>query len=151
MTTPEQPGWCRLDRRAIPASTAVATGALAAAAVPAAIGMLLSGLGIGWVLLWTVGGTVLGAAAVAISEVIRLAVTDYRVDAHRIEKRVRFLSSSTTSLSAQRVRTIELTADVVERRLGIATLRLASGETDGSRLTLSSLDRRVAERLRRDL
>lgn len=151
MTTPQQPGWCRLDRRTIPASTTVATGALGAAAVPVAIGMLLSGLGIGWVLLWTVGGTVLGAAAVAISEVIRLAVTDYRVDAHRIEKRVRFLSSTTTSLSTHRVRNVELSADVVQRRLGIATLKLASGETDGSRLALAALDRRVAEQLRRDL
>ncbi|MBB1022793.1 PH domain-containing protein [Dietzia sp. E1] len=151
MTTPQQPGWRRLDRRTIPASTTVATGALAAAAVPVAIGMLLSGLAIGWVLLWTVGGTVLGAAAIAVSELIRLAVTDYRVDAHRIEKRVRFLSSTTTSLSTHRVRNVELSADVVQRRLGIATLKLASGETDGSRLTLAALDRRVAEQLRRDL
>ncbi|AWH92465.1 PH domain-containing protein [Dietzia lutea] len=151
MTTPEQPAWRRLDRRTIPASTAVATGALAAAAVPVAIGMLLGGLAMGWVLLWTVGGTALGAAAIAISEVIRLAVTDYRVDAQRIEKRVRFLSSTTTSLSIHRVRNVELSADLVQRRLGIATLKLASGETDGSRLTLAALARQVAEQLRRDL
>lgn len=160
MTTPEPPGplppaprpeWQRLDRRTIGASSIVAAGALAAVAVPVAIGLLLNGVGPGRVAFWTIFATVLGAAGTAISEMIRLAVTDYRVDTHRIEKRVRFLSSTTTSLSAQRVRTIELTADVVERRLGIATLRLASGETDGSRLTLSSLDRRVAERLRRDL
>lgn len=151
MTTSEQPEWRRLDRRTIPASTAVATGALAAAAVPVAIGLLLGGIAVGWVLLWTVGGTVLGAAATSVSELIRLAVTDYRVDAHRIEKRVRFLSSTTTSLSTHRVRNVELSADLVQRRLGIATLKLASGETDGSRLTLAALDRRVAEQLRRDL
>ncbi|MFN7243352.1 MAG: hypothetical protein ACK4M5_08880, partial [Dietzia cercidiphylli] len=34
---------------------------------------------------------------------------------------------------------------------GIATVRLASGETDGSRLILGALDREVAEELRRHL
>nr|WP_241737117.1 PH domain-containing protein [Dietzia sp. CQ4] len=102
-------------------------------------------------MLWTIGGTILGAAATAIIETARLAVTRYRVDAHRIERRVRFLSSSTTSLSTGRVRNVEISADLVQRRMGIATVRLASGETDGSRLILGALDREVAEELRRHL
>ena len=44
------------------------------------------------------------------------------------ERRVRFLFSTTSTLSAGRVRTVEITADLVQRRLGIATVRLASGE-----------------------
>ncbi|MDV8002656.1 PH domain-containing protein [Rhodococcus sp. IEGM 1408] len=143
--------WLRLDPRTIPATTAVVAGALAAAAVPVAIGMLLSGLAVGWVLLWTIGGTVLGAGATAVSETIRLAVTTYRVDAHRIDRRVRFLASTTTSLSTGRVRNVEISADLVQRRLGIATVKLASGETGGSRLTFAALDREVADDLRRHL
>lgn len=144
-------GWVRLDPRTIPATTLVAAGALVAAAVPVAIGMLLGGLGVGWVLLWTIGGTLVGTSATAVSEAARLAVTRYRVDPHRVERRVRFLSSTTSTLSTSRVRNVEITADVVQRRLGVATVRLASGETDGSRMTLGALDREVAEDLRRRL
>lgn len=143
--------WARLDPRTVPASTLVAAAALAAAAVPVGIGMLLSGLGAGWVLFWTISGVLFGTAATAVSESIRLAVTRYRVDPHRIDRRVRFLFSTTSTMSAGRVRSVEITADVVQRRLGIATVRLASGETDGARLTLAALDRAVAEELRRQL
>ena len=145
------PEWLRLDPRTIPATTIVVAAALAATAVPVAIGMLLSGLAVGWVLFWTIGGTILGAGATAVSETIRLAVTTYRVDAHRIDRRVRFLASTTTSLSTGRVRNVEVSADLVQRRLGVATVKLASGETDGSRLTFVALDRGVADDLRRHL
>ena len=143
--------WSRLDRRTVTASTVLASGALAAAAIPVAIGMLLSGLAIGWVVVWTIGGVLLGVAVTTVAETIRLAVTTFRVDSHRIERRVRFLSSTTTSLSTGRVRNVEITADPVQRRMGIATVRLASGETDGSRLTLAALDRDAAEDLRHRL
>src|SRR5699024_11626276 len=63
-------------------------------------------------------------------------------------RRVRFLSSTTNSISTGRVRNVEITADVVQRRLGIATVKLDSRETDGSRLTLAALDRATAEELR---
>lgn len=149
--TAHDDGWIRLDPRTIPATTVVAAAVLAATAVPVALGMLLSGLGVGWVLLWTVGGTLVGTAGTAVAETARLAVTRYRVDPHRIEHRVHFLSSTTTTLSTGRVRNVEISADIVQRRLGIATVRLASGETDGSRMTLGALDRRVAEDLRRRL
>lgn len=143
--------WLPLDRRTITSTTVVVAAALVAAAVPTAIGMLVGGLAIGWVLLWTVGGVVVGTVATAIAESARLTVTRYRVDTHRIERRVRFLSSTTSSLSTHRVRNVEITADVIQRRLGIATLKLASGETDGSRMTLAALDRAEAEILRRRL
>lgn len=153
MNTPERqrPDWQRLDRRTITASTVLAAGALAAAAVPAAIGMLLGGLALGWVLLWCVGGLIVGTVATAVTEAVRLAVTRYRVDVHRIERRVRLLASSTTSIATDRVRSVEIAADLVQRRMGIATVKLSSGETDGSRLTLGALDLRTAEELRRRL
>lgn len=143
--------WLSLDPRTISASTVLVTGALAAAAVPTAIGFLIGGLGIGWVLLWTLCGLVAGSAVTAVGETIRLAVTSYRVDTHRIERRVRFISSTTTSLSTSRVRNVEISADLVQRRLGIAVVKLASGETNGSRLTLAALGREEAEDLRRRL
>src|SRR5699024_1677267 len=80
--------WRRLDPRTISASAVLAAGALVVAAVPVGFGLLLGGVGIGWVLLWTIGGVLLGSAATAVAEAIRLAVTGYRVDAHRIDRRV---------------------------------------------------------------
>lgn len=146
-----QPDWQRLDRRTITATTVLAGGALAAAAVPVAIGMMLGGLAPGWALLWCLGGLVVGTAATAITEAVRLAVTRYRVDPDRIVRRVRFLASTTTSIAADRVRSVELSADLVQRRMGITTVKLSSGETDGSRLTLGALDLDVAHDLRRQL
>ena len=146
--TESAPDWLQLDPRTIAARTILTAGALIAAAVPLAIGLLLGGVAIGWVLLWTIAGTALGVIATATGEAIRLAVTRYRVDEHRISQRVRFISSTTSSLSTWRVRNVEISADLVQRRLGIATVKLSSGETDGSRLTLAALDRRTAEELR---
>ena len=147
----QQPDWQRLDRRTITATTVLTGGALAAAAVPVAMGMLLNGLAIGWVLLWCLGGLVLGTAATAVTETVRLALTGYRVDRHRIERRFRFLASTTTTIATDRVRSVELSADLVQRRMGITTVKLSSGETDGSRLTLGALDLQVARDLRRRL
>ena len=117
-----QPDWQRLDRRTITATTVLAGGALAAAAVPVAIGMMLGGLAPGWALLWCLGGLVVGTAATAITEAVRLAVTRYRVDPDRIVRRVRFLASTTTSIAADRVRSVELSADLVQRRMGITKI-----------------------------
>lgn len=143
--------WQPLDRRTITAGTVLAAGALALAAVPTAVGMLLGGLAVGWVLLWCIGGLILGTAATAVAEAVRLAITHYRVDPYRIERRMRFIASSTTSIATGRVRNVEISANLVQRRMGIATVKLASGETDGSRLTLSCLDLAAAEDLRRRL
>lgn len=151
MTAPEQPDRHHLDRRTVTAGTIVAAGALVAAAVPTAIGMVLGGLGAEWIALWCLGGIMVGTVSTAVAEVVRLAVTTFRLDSHRVERRVRFLASTTTSIATPRVRSVEISANVVQRRLGIATVKLSSGETDGSRLTLASLDLRAAEDLRRRL
>lgn len=151
MSGPALPVRQRLDPRTITASTLVAAGALVLAVIPTAIGMALGGLGAGWITLWCLAGLIVGTASTAAAEAIRLAVTTFRLDEHRVERRVRFLSSTTTSIATSRVRNVEISANLVQRRMGIATVKLASGETDGSRLTLASLDLQTAEDLRRRL
>ena len=140
-----------LDRRTVTASTLLAAGALVLAAIPTAIGMSLGGLGAGWILLWCVIGLLVGTVSTAVAEAIRLAVTTFQLDEHRVERRVRFLFSTTTSIATSRVRNVEISANLVQRRMGIATVKLSSGETDGSRLTLASLDLQAAQSLRRRL
>lgn len=145
---PDEVAWQRLDPRTIWASSVFLAGILAGTGTPVAIGLLLSGLGPGWTLFWVGGGVLVGTVATAVVEVVRLAVTRFRVDEHRIERRVQFLGSSTTVLSTQRIRNVEVAADLVQRRFGIAEVRLASGDSDGPRFTLSALDRSQAEELR---
>ena len=147
----QRPDRQRLDRRTITASALIAAGSLLLAAIPTSIGMTLGGLGAGWIVLWCIVGLVVGTASTALAEVVRLAVTTFRLDEHRVERRVRFLASTTTSIATSRVRTVEISTNLVQRRMGIATVKLSSGETDGSRLTLASLDLQAAEDLRRRL
>ena len=147
-TTAGDGAWLRLDPRTIWASTAVVAGGLIAVALPLTIGLVISGVSTGWIILWTVGGVLLGSAGTAMGEWIRVHITRYRIDDHRIERKVELWGSSHTALAAERVRTIEISADLVQRWFGIAGLRLASGETDGVRFQLVALDRQTAERLR---
>lgn len=143
--------WQRLDSRTIWASTILGAGSLIGAAAPVALALTIAQVGTGWILLWCVGGTVVGSLAVGVFETVRLAVTRYRVGEHRVERRVNFIGSTTTALSTQRIRNVEVAADLVQRRFGIAEVRLASGDSDGPRFSLVTLDREHAEELRSQL
>ncbi|GAA1491289.1 PH domain-containing protein [Brachybacterium sacelli] len=146
----EQP-WQRLDVRTILASVLVLAAVLLGIGVVVAIGMLLLGVGPGWVLLWVGGGVTVLSALVALVEWIRLRTTTYRLDGTRIERRVRFLGSSRTSLARDRIRNVELSADLFQRRLGIAEVKLATADGGGERFHLQALDRAVADALRIEL
>lgn len=144
-------GWQRLDRRTVWASTVITGGALLLAGVPVAIALLLSGLSLGWTAFWVGGGVLVGSAAIGVGEAVRIAVSRFRIDAHRIERRVQFLGSTHTALALERVRNVEIAADLVQRWFGIAEVRLASGDSDGPRFKLQALDRAHAEALRAHL
>lgn len=144
-------GWQRLDPRTVWASTIVIAGSLLGAAAPLALALAVARVGTGWILLWCLGGTLVGALGISAFEAVRLAVTRYRVAGHRIERRVTLIGSTTKALSVQRIRNVEVAADLVQRRLGIAEVRLASGDADGPRFSLVTLDRDDAEALRRQL
>lgn len=144
-------GWQRLDRRTVWASTVLIGGSMLAVGVPVSVGLVLSGLSPGWTAFWVVGGVLLTAVATAVGETIRLAVTRFRVDAHRIERRTQFLGSSHTALATERIRNVEVAADLVQRRFGVAELRLATGDKGESRFKLVTLDREYAEQLRAQL
>lgn len=143
--------WQRLDVRTIAASVLALTAVLLGIGVVVAVGLLLVGVSPGWVLLWVGGGVVVLSALIAATEWIRLRTTTYRLDATRIERRVRFLGSSRTSLARERIRNVELSADLVQRRLGIAEVKLATADGGGERFQLQALDRAVADALRTEL
>lgn len=147
-TGPGGDDWQRLHPRTVPASTLLTAGSLLAAAVPVAVGLLIAGVGVGWTLFWTLGGALIGSLVIGVIELIRVRVTRYRIDEHRIEKTVTFLGSTHSALATERIRNVEISADLVQRRLGLASVKLASGEADGTRFSLECLDRTSAEQLR---
>ncbi|WP_081683866.1 PH domain-containing protein [Granulicoccus phenolivorans] len=151
--TPTTPtgDWQPLDRRTVAASTLAMAGMVAIPAIPVLIGLLLAGTSPGWSLFWTLGSVLVLALATFVGESIRVRVTSYRLDADRIERRLDFIGSTHTSLARDRIRNVELAADVVQRLLGIVEVRLATGDGEGERFKLQALDRRTAEALRVDL
>lgn len=83
-------------------------------------------------------------------EAIRIVHTSLAIDGERVRYRFEFVVTKQASVPRERVRTVEVTADPVQRLLGIATLKLGSGEKNGQ-ITLRALDRRLAEALRDEL
>lgn len=136
--------WWRPDRRTPLAATLMLAGAMLVAYVPIVIGNLRDGWPV--IIGFFVGGlAVLGVAYVI--EVMRVRRTSLAVDDERVRYRFEFVMRKHASVPRERVRTVEITADPAQRLLGIATLKLGSGEKDGQ-ITLRALDRELAERLR---
>ena len=122
-------------------------GGLLGAAVPVTIGLLLAGTGIGWIALWVVGGLVVATLAVWAYEALRVRASRYRLRGDRIDLRVSLFASTTRSIPLPRIRTVDLPADLAERQLGLATVRLGTGDKDG-RFELTALGTTTAEQLR---
>lgn len=148
MTSEE--GWQRLDPRTVAASVIMVAGALLVG-IPIALGLLLSGVSAGWTAFWVGGSAAVLLAFVALVEAIRMRATRWRIDEHRIERRMHFLSTSRTSLARERIRNVELSADLVQRRLGLVEVKLAAGDQEGDRFKLQALDRATGEALRTEL
>lgn len=146
-------GWRRLDPRTVLAATVLALGACLAAGVPVLLGQrgretfpFTVGL--------VVTGIVLLVGAAAVVEYVRLARTRFRVGPERVELHTGILVRARQGLTRDRVRTVEVTADPVLRVLGLATVRIGTGQkasTTDRPLELRALRRPDAEALRRDL
>lgn len=140
--------WRRLAPRTVLASTAATLGALIGVGIPTTIGLLIGGVGIGWILLWVLGSVLVLTAAVAGFEALRVRASRYRLRPDRLDLRVSLFASSTRSLPLRRIRAVDLNADLVQRRLGLASVRLGTGDQSGSRFVLNSIDLATAEQLR---
>ncbi|WP_433798659.1 PH domain-containing protein [Actinomycetospora sp. CA-084318] len=151
--TPPDDGWRRLDARTVLASTVLALGACLAAGVPVLLGQRGRET-----FPFTVGlvgsGVVLIVGAAAIVEYVRLARTRFRVGPERVEVHSGIVVRARKGLARERVRSVEVTADPVLRVLGLATVRIGTGQKASATdrpLELRALRRPDAEGLRRDL
>ncbi|MBG0832036.1 PH domain-containing protein [Planomonospora sp. ID67723] len=100
--------------------------------------------------------TIAGAAALVVAgalvfDLVRLRTTAWRLTDDRLELRSGIVFREHRSVPRDRIRSVDLTADPVRRALGLAVVRIGTGEhASGERttLTLDPLSRHAAEELR---
>jgi putative membrane protein len=85
--------------------------------------------------------------------VVRWSTVRYRVDEERVELRGGLLNRQHRSLRRDRVRTVDLTASLVHRVLGLSVVEIGTGSQSGSegRLSLDAVSHAEADRLRCEL
>jgi putative membrane protein len=114
--------------------------------LPAVVGLLLFG--------HSSDGNWWGLVAVGVPVALgtlRYLTTSYRITASRVEVRHGFLNKRVLSASLDRVRTVDLTASLIHRLLGLVTLRIGTGQsaaTSEERLALDGLAAPAAAKLR---
>lgn len=137
----EPAGWTRLDARML----AVAPAQELVRFLPLLVGALLVGRGEQPV--WALAVLVLAGA----TGVLRWLTTRYRVDAERVEVRSGIVVRQHRSVPRDRVRTVDLTANLLHRLFGLAVLRVGTGrqaESKEQELSLDAVSAPEAERLR---
>lgn len=142
---PQAPEWQRLDARMLLVHPIRELVRFLPALVALAVAGTASG-GAPWQLLGVVVPIALG--------ILRYLTTRYRISEGRVELSRGLLSRRTSSTPLDRVRTVDLTASVVHRVLGLTTLRIGTGiasSDDGDGLDLDGLPVERARALRADL
>ncbi|MGO1974132.1 MAG: PH domain-containing protein [Propionibacteriaceae bacterium] len=142
--------WRQLDPRTVAASAILLIGGIGLSGLITAVILLIAGVEWPWAL-FTLGCGLVVGAAIAVGDWVRFRVTRWRVTPERVEKRVQFIGSSRSTLLRSRIRTVDLTASVLQRAFGITTVRLGTGEQQGADFTLQYVSVADAQRLHDDL
>ncbi|WP_418956389.1 PH domain-containing protein [Streptomyces tritici] len=153
MTALPPPGgedWRRLDKRMVLVGAAVTGGFASGAAVPTAVG-LAGGMPLGQAVAWVVAGVVLMTVCGTAADYVRWRRTRYRIGPERAELHTGLLLVTRRSLARERIRSVDLTAPLLLRILGLVKVRIGTGEHSGGESTveLDPVTRAEGERLRR--
>lgn len=152
MTTAEE--WRRLHPRTVVVTVLTTVGVLGGIAVPVLLGFWRNDGPMGLVVLIAAGAIVVVSAAAAVADRVRWRHTTYRITEERVELRYAWVLHRFRSIPRERVRTVDLTANPLQRVFGLTKVKIGTGQQttgDSSQLTLDPVDRRVAEELRRTL
>ncbi|MFF3321695.1 PH domain-containing protein [Streptomyces sp. NPDC002889] len=149
---PVEPGtpWQRLDRRTVLVTACVTVGVAGGAGLPTLLG-LAGGMPLGQALGWVLAGAALVIAAGTGADYVRWRRTRYRIGPERAELHTGLLLVKQRSLARERIRSVDLTANVLLRVLGLVQVRIGTGEQTGggeSTLELDAVTRAEGERLR---
>jgi putative membrane protein len=146
--------WKQLDRNTLPVTALWIAGILAGIAVPILIGVLNNDGPFGVVLLIALGGIVVGTGIATLVDLMRWRHTTYRVTDERVELRYAWIVHKLRSVPRERVRTVDLAADPVQRLFGVVKVKIGTGQQatgTNSHLALDPVSRAAAEELRRVL
>ncbi|WP_103535512.1 PH domain-containing protein [Streptomyces sp. SM11] len=148
-TVATEDGWRRLDPRTVLVTALVVAGVVAGAAIPVTLG-LTRWFGLPAAVLQVLAGAVLVIGAAAGVDRVRWHRTRYRVGEERVDLHTGLLLVKRRSLARTRIRTVDLTANLMLRLLGLVTVRIGTGEQGhDSTLQLDPVTRAEGERLRR--
>ena len=116
--------------------------------IPAIAGLLIAGRTTGFGPWWGLVGVVL----VIVLSIARWYTTRYRITPTQVELRTGLLNRKTVVAPADRVRTVDVTAPVLHRLLGLAKVDIGTGGGGrGESLVLDALSRGPAGQLRAEL
>ncbi|TQL69797.1 putative membrane protein [Nocardioides albertanoniae] len=117
------------------------------AIIPAAVGAFGAGQASVFIGLAVAVGIAVVAAVVGL---IPWLTTTYRVTSSHLEVRRGLLNRTTLTARLDRVRSVDLSSTLVHRVLGVTKVNVGTGVDEGQ-ITLDSLDKEAAARLRREL
>ncbi|MDQ0842027.1 PH domain-containing protein [Streptomyces sp. V1I6] len=152
MSAPEEE-WRRLDGRTVLVTAMVLAGFAAGAGLPALLG-LAGGMPLWKALGWVLAGAALVVGAGTGADLVRWRRTRYRIGAERAELHTGLVLVKRRSLARERIRSVDLTANVLLRVLGLVKVRIGTGEHAAggeSTLELDAVSRAEGERLRLEL
>ncbi len=138
--------WRRLSPRMLLVHPVIELGRF----VPALFGLFFAGGGGGSGL----GTSAIGAGVVTVFAVLRWVTTRYRITPEQIQLRRGLLRRTTIAAPLDRVRTVDVTAHLLHRVLGLAKVAIGTGTSDRKgrgRLILDGLGEREAAALRAEL
>jgi putative membrane protein len=141
VSTADDTAWQRLDIR-------VVYQGLARVALSLPAGIL--GITIGDDPIWPlVAGSVFGVLG-ALGTLSTWRTTRFRITGRQVEMHTGWLARKHRIVARERIRTVDVSARLLQRVLGLRTVHVGSGEADAS-FDLNGLASEQAERLRRDL
>lgn len=146
-------GWVRLDRRTVHVGALFMLGVAVIAGGPSVTG-IANGTGswpIAWA--WVLPGAVVLVLLGVVAEVLRVRATRYRVGPATFELHSGVLVRRRRTLHRDRIRTVDVSANPLQRVFGLVTVRIGTGEAASKEGTvaLRSVTPEVADELRATL
>ncbi|WP_198663575.1 PH domain-containing protein [Jiangella endophytica] len=129
-TTPtagDEPGWLALHRDTVKVTGVWVFILALGGAIPTTIG-IGSGTSYGTALAWVVPAVVLVVLVSAIADYVRWRHSRYRVTPTRMEQHKGMVFTTKRSLGRERIRTVDLSADPVQRVFGLVKVSIGTGE-----------------------
>lgn len=143
--------WEPLDKRMVQIAAVLAALFAVVGAVAAAVALLTSGVSPLVVAVVVPAGVVGLVALSAGGEYIRWRVSRYRLTGDRLELRFAFIATKHRSLARDRIRTVDVTANPLQRLFGVAKVVIGTGvhgAADTSEIKLDPVSAETARQLR---